>query len=111
MSANTISVPKSNLAQRPQFKEKYEHYIDGKWVAPASGTYFDKISPIDGKVFTQAARANAKRRRKSGRCSPESICGYKTSGFGHETHKMMLNHYRQTKNMLISYGKQKLGFF
>jgi aldehyde dehydrogenase len=60
MSANTISVPKSNLAQRPQFKEKYEHYIDGKWVAPASGTYFDKISPIDGKVFTQAARANAK---------------------------------------------------
>jgi aldehyde dehydrogenase len=32
-------------------------------------------------------------------------------GFGRETHKMMLNHYRQTKNMLISYGKQKFGFF
>lgn len=37
--------------------------------------------------------------------------GYKHSGFGRETHKMMLNHYRQTKNMLISYDKSKLGFF
>lgn len=37
--------------------------------------------------------------------------GYKKSGFGRETHKMMLAHYRQTKNMLISYNKQKLGFF
>lgn len=37
--------------------------------------------------------------------------GYKKSGFGRETHKMMLNHYFQTKNMLISYAKSKLGFF
>ncbi|MFM1915319.1 MAG: hypothetical protein RLZZ531_988 [Bacteroidota bacterium] len=37
--------------------------------------------------------------------------GYKKSGFGRETHKMMLAHYRQTKNMLISYNKNKLGFF
>ncbi|WP_090297426.1 acetaldehyde dehydrogenase ExaC [Flagellimonas zhangzhouensis] len=37
--------------------------------------------------------------------------GYKKSGIGRETHKMMLNHYRQTKNMLISYDKNKLGFF
>jgi aldehyde dehydrogenase len=37
--------------------------------------------------------------------------GYKRSGFGRETHKMMLNHYRQNKNMLISYSKSKLGFF
>jgi aldehyde dehydrogenase len=37
--------------------------------------------------------------------------GYKKSGFGRENHKMMLNHYRQTKNMLISYDKNKLGFF
>lgn len=37
--------------------------------------------------------------------------GYKKSGFGRETHKMMLNHYRQTKNMLISYDRNKLGFF
>jgi aldehyde dehydrogenase len=37
--------------------------------------------------------------------------GYKKSGFGRENHKMMLEHYRQTKNMLISYDKNKLGFF
>ena len=37
--------------------------------------------------------------------------GYKKSGFGRETHQMMLNHYRQNKNMLISYDKNKLGFF
>ncbi|MBL7805757.1 MAG: aldehyde dehydrogenase [Saprospiraceae bacterium] len=37
--------------------------------------------------------------------------GYKKSGIGRETHKMMLGHYRQTKNMLISYSKNPLGFF
>jgi len=37
--------------------------------------------------------------------------GYKKSGFGRETHKVMLSHYRQNKNMLISYDKKKLGFF
>ncbi|WP_298540200.1 aldehyde dehydrogenase family protein [uncultured Aquimarina sp.] len=37
--------------------------------------------------------------------------GYKKSGIGRENHKMMLNHYRQTKNMLISYDKNPLGFF
>jgi len=37
--------------------------------------------------------------------------GYKKSGFGRENHLMMMNHYRQSKNMLISYDKNKLGFF
>ncbi len=37
--------------------------------------------------------------------------GYKKSGIGRENHKMMLGHYRQTKNMLISYDKNALGFF
>ena len=37
--------------------------------------------------------------------------GYKESGFGRETHKMMLDHYQQTKNLLVSYSEQKLGFF
>jgi aldehyde dehydrogenase len=37
--------------------------------------------------------------------------GYKKSGIGRENHKMMLSHYTQTKNMLISYDKNKLGFF
>ncbi len=37
--------------------------------------------------------------------------GYKQSGIGRETHKMMLEHYQQTKNMLVSYSPDKLGFF
>ena len=37
--------------------------------------------------------------------------GYKESGLGRENHKMMLDHYQQTKNLLVSYSEQKLGFF
>lgn len=37
--------------------------------------------------------------------------GYKKSGVGRETHKMMLDHYQQTKNMLVSYDVSPLGFF
>ncbi|NBX00887.1 MAG: aldehyde dehydrogenase family protein, partial [Methylophilaceae bacterium] len=37
--------------------------------------------------------------------------GYKESGIGRETHKMMLDHYQQTKNLLVSYSPKKLGFF
>ncbi|WP_428354434.1 acetaldehyde dehydrogenase ExaC [Methyloprofundus sp.] len=37
--------------------------------------------------------------------------GYKKSGIGRETHKMMLDHYQQTKNMLVSYDINPLGFF
>ncbi|MDC3412153.1 aldehyde dehydrogenase family protein [Aquibacillus sp. 3ASR75-11] len=37
--------------------------------------------------------------------------GYKKSGIGRENHKMMLSHYQQTKNLLVSYSTDKLGFF
>ncbi len=37
--------------------------------------------------------------------------GYKMSGFGRETHKMILNHYQQTKNLLVSYSEKVQGFF
>ena len=37
--------------------------------------------------------------------------GYKQSGVGRETHLMMLDHYQQTKNLLVSYSPNKLGFF
>ena len=37
--------------------------------------------------------------------------GYKESGIGRENHKMMLAHYQQTKNLLVSYSENKLGFF
>ena len=37
--------------------------------------------------------------------------GYKASGFGRENHKMMLDHYQQTKNLLVSYDETSLGLF
>lgn len=37
--------------------------------------------------------------------------GYKSSGIGRENHRMMLDHYQQTKNLLVSYSSKKLGFF
>ena len=43
--------------------------------------------------------------------SHASFGGYKKSGIGRETHMMMLNSYRHTKNILTSYNKNKLGFF
>ena len=36
--------------------------------------------------------------------------GYKRSGFGRETHKMILDHYQQTKNLLVSYSPERHGF-
>lgn len=40
------------------FKERYDNYIGGEWVAPANGEYFDVKSPVTGKVFTKAARSS-----------------------------------------------------
>ena len=59
MSTATAKAP-SDVAARPKFKDRYDHYIGGEWVVPSGGEYFDNTSPIDGKVFTQAARGNAK---------------------------------------------------
>ena len=39
------------------FKERYDNYIGGKWTPPVKGQYFDNITPVTGKVFTQAARS------------------------------------------------------
>jgi len=57
---------------------------------------------------------------KAGRCwtncyhvypAGAAFGGYKESGFGRETHKMILDHYRQTKNLLVSYSTKAMGFF
>ena len=53
----TQSHVNENLAKRPEFKERYGNYINGKFTEPVKGEYFDNISPIDGKVFTKAARS------------------------------------------------------
>src|SRR6476620_3928153 len=42
----------------PKFKEQYENFIGGEWVAPEGGEYFECISPVDGKSFTKVARSN-----------------------------------------------------
>ena len=42
----------------PKFKEQYENYVGGEWLAPKGGEYFDCISPVDGKSFTKVARSN-----------------------------------------------------
>lgn len=42
-----------------QFKSQYENFIDGQWVAPVKGEYFENISPVDGKVFTKIPRSSA----------------------------------------------------
>ncbi len=57
---------------------------------------------------------------KAGRCwtncyhlypAGAAFGGYKESGFGRETHKMILDHYQQTKNLLVSYSTKALGLF
>ena len=40
-----------------QFKTHYDNFIGGQWVAPVKGQYFDNVSPVNGEVFTKAARS------------------------------------------------------
>ncbi|MCH5720466.1 aldehyde dehydrogenase family protein [Niabella hibiscisoli] len=83
MSTTTAATPAaSNLATRPQFKERYEHYIGGEWVPPSSGEYFDNISPIDGKPFTQAARGNEEDINKAIEAAQEAFKTWSKTGAG-----------------------------
>jgi len=41
------------------FESRYENYIGGKWVPPVRGQYFENISPVNGKPFTEIARSTA----------------------------------------------------
>lgn len=41
------------------FKDKYENYINGEWTPPVKGQYFDNVTPVTGKVFTQVARSTS----------------------------------------------------
>ncbi len=57
MSANPTQVNAS--AAISPFQSRYDNFINGAWAAPASGQYFDNISPINGKTCCQVARSNA----------------------------------------------------
>ncbi|HET8693842.1 MAG TPA: aldehyde dehydrogenase family protein, partial [Aquabacterium sp.] len=41
-----------------EFKKRYENFINGQFVAPLGGQYFDVVTPINGLVYTQAARSS-----------------------------------------------------
>ena len=41
------------------FKEQYQNFIGGQWVAPVKGQYLDVISPVTGQVFTSVPRSSA----------------------------------------------------
>jgi len=41
------------------FKPRYENWINGGWVKPVKGQYFEDISPVDGKPFAEVARGTA----------------------------------------------------
>ncbi|WP_336959349.1 aldehyde dehydrogenase [Sphingobium aquiterrae] len=47
------------FAGQTLIKERYDNYIGGQWVAPATGQYFDNISPVTGQVICQVARGTA----------------------------------------------------
>jgi len=55
----TIYAAPGTAGAKIAFKAKYDNFIGGKFVAPLDGQYFDVITPISGKVFTQAARSTA----------------------------------------------------
>lgn len=57
MSENVTT--KSKVLEKPAFKNQYDNFIGGKWVAPVNGEYFENTSPVDGQVFTKVARSTA----------------------------------------------------
>ncbi|MBO6495975.1 MAG: aldehyde dehydrogenase [Roseivirga sp.] len=49
----------TTAVEKPKFKDQYDNFIGGKWVAPTNGEYFESISPVDGNAFTKIARSTA----------------------------------------------------
>ncbi|MEM6771543.1 MAG: aldehyde dehydrogenase family protein, partial [Bacteroidota bacterium] len=54
--STTATITADALA-RPKFKDQYENYIGGEWVAPTKGDYFENVSPVDGNSFTRIPRS------------------------------------------------------
>ena len=74
----------------------------GVWTRDASTAYRAGRAIQAGRVWTNCYHAYP---------AHAAFGGYKGSGIGRENHKMMLDHYQQTKNLLVSYSAKKLGFF
>ncbi len=74
----------------------------GVWTRDGSRAYHFGRNIQAGRVWTNCYHAYP---------AHAAFGGYKESGIGRETHKVMLDHYQQTKNLLVSYDPNKLGFF
>ena len=55
----TVYSPPGSADSLVSLKPRYEHFIGGEWVAPVKGEYFENISPVTGKPFTEIARGTA----------------------------------------------------
>ncbi|MCC5783725.1 aldehyde dehydrogenase [Kocuria sp. CCUG 69068] len=58
-SLTTVYAQPGTEGSKVTFKPRYEHWIGGQWVAPVKGQYFENISPVNGKPFTEVARGTA----------------------------------------------------
>jgi aldehyde dehydrogenase len=74
----------------------------GVWSRNVNNTYRVGREIQAGRVWTNCYHAYP---------AHAAFGGYKQSGFGRETHKMILDHYQQTKNLLVSYSPNAMGFF
>ena len=54
----TITI--NNITVDNPFKKRFENYINGQWVAPVDGQYFENVTPITGKVLCEVPRSNDK---------------------------------------------------
>ena len=57
--ATATAVHPGKLSDKVSFRPRYGNYIGGKWVEPASGQYFENITPVTGKTFCEIPRSNA----------------------------------------------------
>ena len=55
----TVHAAPGTAGSTIEVKSRYDHYIGGEWVAPVKGNYFENISPVNGKPFTEIARGTA----------------------------------------------------
>src|ERR1035438_5572903 len=57
--ATLTAVHPGKLSDQVSFRPRYGNYIGGKWVEPASGQYFENVTPVTGKAFCEIPRSNA----------------------------------------------------
>jgi aldehyde dehydrogenase len=57
--ATSMEVHPGKLGDKAHFRPRYGNYIGGKWVEPASGKYFENVTPITGRTFCEIPRSNA----------------------------------------------------